>query len=79
MSSFIISTDSTCDLPYEFIKENDVLIQPLQYTTGDQIFHDGPTTDLKKFYDNMEPQLSALEGKVLTTGLPGGPNEMPTS
>ena len=53
MSSFIISTDSTCDLPYEFIKENDVLIQPLQYTTGDQIFHDGPTTDLKKFYDNM--------------------------
>ena len=53
MSSFIISTDSTCDLPYEFIKENDVLIQPLQYTTGDQVFHDGPTTDLKKFYDNM--------------------------
>ena len=53
MSEFVICTDSTCDLPYSFITENGVVIQPLEYTNGQDTFKDGPTTDLKQFYDNM--------------------------
>ena len=53
MSDFIISTDSTCDLPDSFIKENDILLEALAYTDGTSEFRDGPTTDLKQFYTNM--------------------------
>ena len=53
MSEFVICTDSTCDLPYSFITENGIVIQPLEYTNGQDTFKDGPTTDLKQFYDNM--------------------------
>ncbi|MBQ6660290.1 MAG: DegV family protein [Lachnospiraceae bacterium] len=53
MSNFVITTDSTCDLPYSFIKEHGVVIQPLEYSDGKDTFQDGPTTDLKAFYSNM--------------------------
>ena len=53
MSNFVITTDSTCDLPYSFIKEHGVVIQPLEYSDGNDTFEDGPTTDLKAFYSNM--------------------------
>lgn len=53
MSDYVIVTDSTCDLPYSFINEHGVVIQPLEYTDGKETFEDGPSTDLKKFYENM--------------------------
>ncbi|MBP5354287.1 MAG: DegV family protein [Lachnospiraceae bacterium] len=53
MSDYVIITDSTCDLPYSFIQEHGVVIQALEYTDGSQTYEDGPTTDLKKFYENM--------------------------
>ncbi len=53
MSSYIITTDSTCDLPYSYINEHGVVILPLEYTDGNDTFQDGPSTDLKKFYENM--------------------------
>ena len=53
MSDYVIVTDSTCDLPYSFVNEHGVVIQPLEYTDGKETFEDGPSTDLKKFYENM--------------------------
>ena len=53
MNDYVIVTDSTCDLPYSFVNEHGVVIQPLEYTDGKETFEDGPSTDLKKFYENM--------------------------
>ena len=53
MSDYVISTDSTCDLPYSFLSEHGVLIHPLEYTDGTITNEDGPATDLKQFYQNM--------------------------
>ncbi|MBR5712116.1 MAG: DegV family protein [Lachnospiraceae bacterium] len=53
MNEYIISTDSTCDMPQSFIQEHGVVIQALEYSDGQNVYKDGPTTDLKQFYDNM--------------------------
>ncbi len=53
MSDYVISTDSTCDLPYSFLNEHDVLIHALEYTDGTTTNEDGPSTDLQQFYQNM--------------------------
>ena len=53
MQDYVIVTDSTCDLPYDFLTENGIVIQPLEYTDGTETFEDGPSTDLKQFYQNM--------------------------
>jgi len=53
MSNFVICTDSTCDLPYSFVTENEIVILPLEYTDGNAVYKDGPQTDLKEFYTNM--------------------------
>ncbi|MBO4652602.1 MAG: DegV family protein [Lachnospiraceae bacterium] len=53
MSDYVIITDSTCDLPYSFVQEHGIVIQPLEYTDGTQTYEDGPSTDLKQFYSNM--------------------------
>ena len=53
MSEFIISTDSTCDLPKTFLEDNRILIHPLHYTTGDSHYRDGSDTDFHAFYESM--------------------------
>lgn len=53
MSDYVISTDSTCDLPYSFLNEHKVLIHALEYTDGTTNNEDGPSTDLQQFYQNM--------------------------
>ena len=53
MSDYVISTDSTCDLPYSFLNEHGVLIHALEYTDGTTTNEDGANTDLKQFYQNM--------------------------
>lgn len=53
MSDYVISTDSTCDLPYSFLNEHDVLVHALEYTDGTTTNEDGPSTDLQQFYQNM--------------------------
>ena len=36
--SYIISTDSTADLPASYVKEHDIAVQFLSYAFGDTIY-----------------------------------------
>ena len=38
MKDFVISTDTTSDLPESFIQKNDIDIHPLYYAFGDEIY-----------------------------------------
>ena len=53
MSEYIISTDSTADLPESYIKEHGIMIQNLSYCFGDEVYsgtNDMPPAD---FYARM--------------------------
>lgn len=54
MRPYIISTDSTADLPKEFYKEHQVSVHPLYYVIDD-VTYGGGTVELepKEFYDLM--------------------------
>lgn len=53
MKQFIISTDSTADLPEDYIQEHKLFIHPLYYTMVDEVY--GGNTDLspEEFYNRM--------------------------
>lgn len=53
MNKFIISTDTTSDLPENFIKENDIDIHPLYYTFGENTYGGANTLPEKEFYAKM--------------------------
>lgn len=62
MNNFIITTDTTCDLPLEYVKENSLYILPLYYNFNDQIYGDGVNDHSpKEFYNIMR------EGAIPTT------------
>lgn len=62
MRNFIISTDSTVDLPKAFIEENQIAIHPLNYIV-DEVEYGVELEEIKPedFYQNMK------EGKMPTT------------
>lgn len=53
MKEFIISTDSTADLPEEYIKEHNLFIHPLYYTMEDEVFGGELNLSPKEFYQRM--------------------------
>lgn len=54
MHSFIITTDSGCDLPLSFCQSRDIIPIKMHYAIGDKEFTDTmDPKDLKGFYDGM--------------------------
>ncbi len=53
--SYILISDSTTDLGYEFMKNNNVPFLSLSYTIGDEAYNDdmAKNTDMHKFYEDM--------------------------
>lgn len=52
-NKFVIITDSTCDLPVTFIKENDILVMNLTYMISGVEYGDSNVLNLHEFYDKM--------------------------
>ena len=53
MSKFIITTDTTCDLPKEYLEEHGIKLLPLYYNFNGTIYGGKNDLDLKRFYDMM--------------------------
>lgn len=53
MREFIISTESNCDLPADFITENEICVIPHYYTVEEEVYGDGKELSCKEFYDEM--------------------------
>lgn len=54
MADYLLSTETTADLPAEYIQNNDILSIPLCYSfDGVTVYGEKETLDLKDFYDRM--------------------------
>lgn len=53
MGTIAIVTDSSCDLPYNFIKENHIHVIPLKLIFGDQTYLDKVNISPIEFYDKL--------------------------
>ena len=53
MSNYIITSDTTCDLPDSYLKENNIDIIPLYYNLNDVVYGDEINLEPKDFYDKM--------------------------
>lgn len=53
MEDFIISTDTTCDLPDEFIREHDIDIHSLYYRFGEDVYGGDRQLSAKEFFDRV--------------------------
>jgi DegV family protein with EDD domain len=53
MKEFIITTDTTCDLPDEYIREHNIRIIPLYYSFDDTVYGDKNQLNPKDFYNKM--------------------------
>ena len=49
-----IVTDSTCDLPKEWMKQHDIYVVPIHIQFGADTFRDGETIDPSEFYGRIE-------------------------
>lgn len=69
MRDFIISTDSTSDLPESFVRENNISIHPLYYTVKGTQYGGQNEMDMGEFYrimrDGEMPQTSASNPDVI--------------
>lgn len=61
MKDFIITTDSTCDLPKEYVKDHNIRLLPLYYSFDGKVYGDKEDLEPKEFYDVMRG------GKMPTT------------
>lgn len=61
MNKYKITTDSTSDLPFSFLKENDIELLPLTFRIDGQEFEGDKEFDVKAFYNKMR------EGAMPTT------------
>ena len=50
----IISTDSTCDLQPQYLKENNVKIFPIKVILGDKTYEDGVNIVPQDIFDYAE-------------------------
>ncbi len=53
MKEFIITTDTTCDLPTEYVKEHNLRVVPLYYSFDDVVYGDKNKLEPKDFYNKM--------------------------
>jgi DegV family protein with EDD domain len=53
MKEFIITTDTTCDLPHKYVKEHNLSILPLYYSFDDVVYGDKNILEPKDFYNKM--------------------------
>ena len=54
MKKYVITTDSTCDLPESFTKENNVDVITVLYSVNDVVYGTPESNmDIKDFYDAM--------------------------
>lgn len=53
MRDYIISTDSTADLPMEYVKEHNIFLHPLYYNLDGEIYGGEKNLNPKDFYDRM--------------------------
>ena len=53
MKDFLISTDTTADLPESFVKDNNIDIHTLFYAFGDVIYGTDNIMPEKEFFDRM--------------------------
>lgn len=54
MGSFIVTTDSGCDLPLSFCSSRGIIPLKMNYAIGDKSYTDTmDPKDLKSFYDGM--------------------------
>lgn len=64
MADFILSCDSTSDLPDSYVKEHGLIVQFLSYRFGDTVYTADTQLDPKDFYARMRngemPQTSAI-------------------
>ena len=61
MDSFVVSTDSTCDLPADYLQEHRIPVIPLLYQLDDITYGAGTDLDDHEFYEMMR------NGKMPTT------------
>lgn len=61
MSTYIITTDTTCDLPEDYLKEHQIDVIPLYYSIDDVVYGEENHIPPKEFYDIMRG------GKLPTT------------
>ena len=61
MSEFIITADSTVDMPKEYLAEKNIPIMPLSYVLEGVTYEDGNGLTGKEFYDKIR------EGAMPTT------------
>ncbi|MEF2561399.1 MAG: DegV family protein, partial [Negativibacillus sp.] len=82
MAEYIISTDTSCDFPYEYVQQHQLPLVTLFYSIDDVMGPDGSPTleDLKSFYNKMrqgaptKTQQASIEDteKLFRTILSGG-------
>lgn len=53
MKQFVITTDTTCDLPQEYVKQHNLKLLPLYYSFDDVVYGDKNELSPKDFYDKM--------------------------
>lgn len=53
MREFVITTDTTCDLPDDYLKQYNLKIVPLYYSFDDVVYGDKKQLSPKEFYDRM--------------------------
>ncbi|MCE1254127.1 MAG: DegV family protein [Anaerolineae bacterium] len=51
--SIALITDSTCDIPAEWIKQYDITVVPLSIIFGDQVYQDGVDMTAEQFYERL--------------------------
>lgn len=72
MREFVITSDSTTDLPAEYLKENEIAIASLSYVLEGITYRDGQGLTSKEFYDKVRggampttSQINVEEGRAL--------------
>ena len=53
MKDFVITTDTTCDLPKEYLKQHNIKVAPLYFSFDNIIYGDKNDMEPKEFYDKM--------------------------
>jgi len=71
MKKFVITTDTACDLPEDYIKQHNLKLLPLYYTFGDEVYGDDNQMEPKEFFDKMRkgsmPTTMAVNTNTATT------------
>lgn len=67
MRKIKLLVDSTCDLPKQFLKENDVAVIPLSISFKDEIYKDGVDINVKQLYEYVDKKKMLPKTSALTT------------